>query len=75
MHRSHLSGVEITLALRKNTPSFKILGEIVSFLYSEREMNIISGSKTRLNSLFATKLVNRPADIAEIDDVVERPIG
>lgn len=32
-------------------------------------------SKTRLNSLFATKLVNRPADIAEIDDVVERSVG
>jgi hypothetical protein len=40
---------------------------MVSFVF--RDLN-----ETR-SSLFATELINRPADIAEIDDVVEGPVG
>ena len=41
---------------------------MVSFVF--RDFNI----ETR-SSLFATELINRPADVAEIDDVVEGPVG
>src|SRR3954452_11245046 len=56
----------VTLALRKKTPSFRIL--------DDGQLKSWTQCRSR-DLLFATELIYRSANIAEVDDVVKGPVG